>query len=224
MLLAMPDKAAPYNVQRILSEQMDDGSWKPGGQYLSMQKRGEADAKANAIRLHLLALGGVKASRNDVEVVTGKAKPQLAQKHQPTATESQVFRLQYARLNGDKQADVALTTALIRQQRGDGGWSSILGENMSDALATGQVIWALQPSHDPKAREAVTKAVAWLLRTQKSDGSWEMDYTHVSKIDRSAPERAKSIKEVTAIYAYWATGWATIGLLQGLPPVRPITD
>ncbi|MBL9115390.1 MAG: hypothetical protein JNJ83_10330 [Verrucomicrobiaceae bacterium] len=224
MLLAMPDKAAPDHIERILSEQKNDGSWKPGGQYLSMQKRGEADANANAIRLHLLALGAARTSSSDVDVVTSKAKKQLTQASTPTATESQVFRLQFARLAGDKKDDVALTTALIRQQRGDGGWSSVIGENMSDALATGQVIWALHTSQDAKVRNAVTKAVAWLLRTQRPDGSWEMDYAHISKIDRSAPEKSKSIKEVNDIYVYWGTGWATIGLLQGLPLAQPMTD
>ena len=104
------------------------------------------------------------------------------------------------------------------QQRGDGGWSSFIGENMSDVLATGQVLYALHaPASDPGTAEAIARAQRWLLKTQRDDGSWPVDITHISKMDRSAPAKAKSFKEATAIYAYFGSGWATIGLLRSVP-------
>ena len=93
-----------------------------------------------------------------------------------------------------------------------------MGENQSDPLATGEVLYALQPSSsDPPTAEAIARAQHWLLKTQRDDGSWPIDITHISKIDRSAPAKAKSLKDATGIYTYWGTSWATIGLLQGVP-------
>ncbi|HEY2572663.1 MAG TPA: hypothetical protein VGH65_01300, partial [Verrucomicrobiaceae bacterium] len=61
----------------------------------------------------------------------------------------------------------------------------------------------------------------WLIKTQRDDGSWTIDINHISKTDRSAPEKAKSFQDATGIYTYWGTAWATLGLLQGVPAKAP---
>jgi len=65
--------------------------------------------------------------------------------------------------------------------------------------------------------EAITRAQHWLLSTQRDDGSWPIDISHISKIDRSAPAKRKTLKNAIDIYTYWGTAWATIGLLQAVP-------
>jgi len=62
-----------------------------------------------------------------------------------------------------------------------------------------------------------SRAQQWLVKTQRDDGSWPIDITHISKTDRSAPAKAKSFKDATGIYTYFGSGWATIGLLQAVP-------
>ena len=62
--------------------------------------------------------------------------------------------------------------AVARAQRGDGGWAQIDGL-ASDAYATGSALVALHeagglPSNDPAYR----RGVAFLVRTQKDDGTW----------------------------------------------------
>ena len=89
---------------------------------------------------------------------------------------------------------------------------------MSDAHATGEALYALQPSaSDPATAEAIARAQQWLVKTQREDGSWPSDFTRISKGDRSAPSKAKSAKDAERIYTYFGSGWATIGLLQAVP-------
>lgn len=132
--------------------------------------------------------------------------------------ESLVFRTLYARRFGKPDEAGTLAKDILKRQRGDGGWSYILGENMSDVLATGQVLYVLQENAtDPAKANAIARAEHWLLQTQRADGSWPIDITHISQVDRSDPAKAKSFKDATGIYTYWGCAWATLGLLQGVP-------
>jgi hypothetical protein len=217
MKLAMPDRPAPELTKIIAADQQPDGSWKPAGQFTG-QKRGTPDAQANSTRIFLLALATPDAAAPEAEAARAKAAAFLAKKDASTSIESLVFRTIYARSTGAAAEADALRAQILKQQRGDGGWSYIVGENMSDAHGTGQALLALQPSaSDPATAQAVARAQRWLVQTQREDGSWPSDFTRISKGDRSAPEKAKSAKDATMIYTYFGSGWATIGLLQGVP-------
>ncbi|MBX7208777.1 MAG: hypothetical protein K1X78_10725 [Verrucomicrobiaceae bacterium] len=218
MILALPERPAPELVKLLAADQQTDGTWKPAGQFSTMQMRGAADAQANATRLSLIALATAPSAANESEAAHQKAGIVLQKKDAPTSMESMVFRALFARRGGKPEEAGTLTKDIIKQQRGDGGWSSFIGENMSDPLATGQVLHLLQGSaSDGASADAIARAQHWLLKTQRDDGSWLSDITHISKIDRSAPARAKSFKDATEIYHYWGSAWATIGLLQGMP-------
>ena len=221
MKLAIPGRPSPEITAVLLAEQKPDGSWKPAGQFADMQKRGTPDAQANATRLLLLALATPHAQPEaaaQLETARTKAAALLAKKDAPTSTESLVFRTLYSRSLGETKDADALRGQILGQQRGDGGWSSFIGENMSDPLATGQVLCALHgPAPDPRTAGAIARAQLWLVKTQREDGSWPIDITHISKMDRSAAAKAKSFADATAIYTYFGSGWATIGLLQSVP-------
>lgn len=220
MLLAMPGRAAKAHLERVTSEQKPDGSWKPGNQFIGMQKRGEPDAVANALRLHLIALQSAAKPSEMKDKALARCAPLLQKKETPTTVESLVFRLDHARQSAKTEEAEKWQKTILQHQRGDGGWSSMIGANMSDPLATGQVLWALRDAAPGSAAAVATaKAQSWLLGTQSADGAWPIDITHISKIDRSAPAKAKSFKDATDIYRYWAAGWAAIGLLQSLPVV-----
>ena len=218
MILAMPERPAPELTKLLAADQKPDGTWSPAGQFATMQKRGEPDAKATSTRLSLIALGIPQSANPQADAARAKAGAMLQKKDASTSMESLVFRTLYARRFGSPAEADALRKDILKQQRGDGGWSSFIGENMSDPLATGQVLYALQPSSsDPPTADAIARAQQWLVHTQRPDGSWPIDITHISKMDRSAPAKAKSFKDATGIYTYWGSGWATIGLLQGVP-------
>ncbi|MCX6849153.1 MAG: hypothetical protein NTY98_09560 [Verrucomicrobia bacterium] len=218
MILALPERAAPELTKLLAAEQKPDGSWKPAGQFSGMQKRGAGDAQANAVRLHLIALSTPHPAASEAAGVQTKAAPVLQKTDTPTTMESLVFRTLYARRFGKTEDAGALVKDIVKRQRGDGGWSYILGENMSDVLATGQVLYVLQENAtDPSAANAIARAQHWLLQTQRADGSWPIDITHLSQVDRSGPDKAKSFKDATGIYTYWGCSWAALGLLQGVP-------
>ena len=220
MKLAMPERATPELTKLIVDGQKPDGSWNPAGQFTS-QKRGNFDAQATSARIFLLALATPDAAAPEAEAARTKAAAFLAKKDAPGAPgslESLVVRLIYARSTGSSAEADALRGQILKQQRGDGGWSFIIGENMSDAHATGEALYALQASSpDPATGEAIAQAQQWLVKTQREDGSWASDFTRISKGDRSAPSKAKSAKDAERIYTYFGSGWATLGLLQAVP-------
>lgn len=221
LILAMPERPATDLAKLLVDNQQSDGGWKPAGQFAAMQKRGEPDAQANATRLVLLALAVQGAMSPAPASAHAKAAVMLQKKDPPTSMESLVFHAQYASRFGQPEKANALRGKIVKEQRGDGGWSSFIGENMSDPLATGQVLYALQASSsDPHTAQAIARGQNWLLRMQRDDGSWPIDITHISKVDRSGPKKKKSLKEVSELYTYWGSSWATIGLLQGVPIVK----
>ena len=217
MKLAMPERATPELTKMIVADQKPDGSWNPAGQFTG-QKRGNPDAQATSTRVFLLALASPDTAAPEAEAARTKAAAFLAKKDAPGSLESLVVRMIYARSTGNTADADTLRTQILKQQRGDGGWSFIIGENMSDAHATGEALYGLQASvSDPATAEAIARAQQWLLKTQREDGSWPSDFTRISKGDRSAPSKAKSAKDAERIYTYFGSGWATIGLLQAVP-------
>lgn len=68
----------------------------------------------------------------------------------------------------------ALASALLAQQRGDGGWAQLPGLK-SDAYATGQVIYALRVAAGwNRAEPGVERGIRFLLNTQLEDGTWHV--------------------------------------------------
>lgn len=222
LLLALPERPAPDLVNIVASKQGANGAWAPGGQFTGMQARGAPDATANSLHLFLLALATAPGAQAESGAALVKAAAALQKKDLPTSLESLAYGVLFADHFRQPQEASRLRTQIMKFQRGDGGWSSLLGTNQSDPLATGQALYALQPAmSDSKIADAIARAQNWLVELQHDDGSWPIDYTHISKVDRSASDKAKSRKDVTMIYTYWGTSWATLGLLQTVPISEP---
>ncbi len=91
----------------------------------------------------------------------------------PKETEDRAFRLLAMKESGSE--DEAVTQArkdLIDSRNADGGWPQVEGKP-SDAYATGSALVALHrggglPTDDP----IYTRGLAYLIGTQKEDGSW----------------------------------------------------
>ena len=62
---------------------------------------------------------------------------------------------------------------LLDLQRRDGGWSQTPFLE-SDAYATGQALYALHEVGVPASNPVMQRGVAFLLRTQRQDGSWHV--------------------------------------------------
>jgi ankyrin repeat protein len=106
------------------------------------------------------------------------------EKNQPLDIEDRAYQLMglaWAKAGASAQAHFA--AQLVSEQRADGGWGQ-LPRRPSDAYSTGQALVALQtagaaPAHQP----AIDRGIAFLIKTQKQDGSWHVR----SRIHDEAP-------------------------------------
>jgi hypothetical protein len=102
-----------------------------------------------------------------------------------TAKSAKIRQWLTANARGENQQDLcwrvligherqASVEQLLKRQNPDGGWSQTK-EMASDACATGQAIYALLSRGGiDQSAPAILKARDFLLKTQKSDGSWPM--------------------------------------------------
>ena len=97
--------------------------------------------------------------------------------------------------------------AFLRRQNKDGGWGQ-LADLPSDAYATGQALYVLNLAGVKKDREEVRRGVAFLVASQKEDGSWPMT-------PRAHPDATPSNNPVPI--TYFGSAWATLGLMRSLP-------
>jgi hypothetical protein len=96
---------------------------------------------------------------------------------------------------------------LLRRQNKDGGWSQ-LKELASDAYATGQALYILSLAGVKKDRAEIRRGVAFLVASQKEDGSWPMTrrgHAGVTPGPFSVP------------IIYFGSSWATLGLMRHVP-------
>ena len=101
-----------------------------------------------------------------------------------------------------------LIDQLLALQHNDGGWSQ-LKDAASDAYATGQVLYVLSVAGVKTDQAQVQRGVAFLVRTQKDDGSWPMtprSHTGATPATNPVP------------ITYFGSAWATLGLMRTVAP------
>jgi squalene cyclase len=138
------------------------------------------------------------------------------------------LRVLVAQRFGKPEEVQALVKQLLEQQEADGGWSqtrqnatealkdyegkktgpapAIPEKRPSDALATGQAIYALTRAGLDPEQPALQRALAYLVRTQTKDGSWRVPI--------------RSQKNSGTALSHYGTGWAALGLMQTLAPIK----
>jgi N-acyl-D-amino-acid deacylase len=95
---------------------------------------------------------------------------------------------------------------LVKRQNKDGGWSQVK-DAPSDAYATGQTLYFLNLAGVKNSDPAVSRGVAFLVKTQKDDGSWPMK-------SRAHPGEKPMTNPVPITYL--GSAWATMGLLRSV--------
>ncbi len=132
----------------------------------------------------------------------------------PRDNEDHALRLMGLVWGGASRATVAAAAkAMIGRQRPDGGWSQ-LSHIAPDAYATGQSLYALHLAGVSPADPAYRKGVAFLLQSQRKDGSWYVT-------SRTHPVQPLIDGGYPYINHQWisasAGAWSTMALLGSLP-------
>ncbi len=205
-----PDKTTELLAKNILQRQLKNGSWvapnaRPPLEYYSFSTTALA---VKGVQVYLPPV-----FHDEVQQRVAKAKAWLMN-NTPVANEEKAFQL-LGLLWSHSEKDFISKQAkkLLDAQHTDGGWSQ-LDSLPSDAYATGQSLYALNQSGQlPVDAPAYQKAVAFLLRTQKEDGSWNV--------------QTRSFPSVEYVYSGFPHGdnqfisaagsnWATMALLLAI--------
>lgn len=110
------------------------------------------------------------------------------------------------------ERSTAIRKELVGRQKPDGGWPCQADSPLSDAFATGQVLFALTTIANDHDRPIVARATHYLLQTQHPDGQWRVS-SHSIHSEKISDDYRKRTDDV---YSYWGTAWAVLGLLQTL--------
>lgn len=200
-------------VQHILDKQEANGSWNSYSVHPPILDSGE-----NSTLYVLLALlgkdGKSEPAAPDWAERKARALGYLAKVKPNEEVQTKLWRLllrkqlgataDAATLGGSMEADAK---AVMSQQHEDGGWGQTPALP-SDAYATGQVLYFLDAAGYAMDAPARDKAVAFLVKTQRTNGSWPM-----TSRQRLAPKKLPGSKDLEII-GYAGTAWAAMGLVS----------
>ena len=163
------DKTIQLLAIDIMRKQTLDGSWMSPGQRPPLEYY---SFTATALTVRNMPYYVPAILHDEIEQRIGKARNWLMQTR-PEANEEKVFQLLgLTWSHGDKEFIAQQAKKLLVMQHADGGWSQ-LDSLKSDSYATGQSLFALNQSGQLDITSAVyQKAIAFLLSTQLTDGSW----------------------------------------------------
>ncbi|HKY21851.1 MAG TPA: ankyrin repeat domain-containing protein [Vicinamibacterales bacterium] len=216
-----PDQVTDAITVNLMAQQRADGAWLTGAIARPPIEDGQIFRTALVIRA--LSLYGPPGRGPEIQARIARARAWLAKATPVTAEDRnmQLLGLHWAALPAglsavtqSAKADAALVKSMLARQRPDGGWAQ--SQHLSsDAYATGQTLYALAEASGMKSdHPAFKKGVAYLLSTQRADGSW-----YVSS--RSPKFQPYFDGGFPYGHDQWvssmATGWAATALAYALP-------
>jgi hypothetical protein len=209
------EAVTPEELDRIsghlLRHQESDGSW--AWSLAPAQNRPppffESDEVATLMAC--MALGPrVPAGAKQSEARAGREKAAAWLEKTAPGDDTQAAALRLLRKVRAREPAKALraeTGRLLARQNGDGGWSQLRGLP-SDAYATGQALYLLGLSGVKHDRAEIRRGAAFLVASQREDGSWPMT-------PRAHPGARPAANAVPI--TYFGSAWATLGLLRSVP-------
>jgi hypothetical protein len=230
----------PYEnvLKDLLNDQSPSGSWQSGGQsgnpediptgwalYALAAREGLMRSEDPALNPCMNAGPGLvrimNANNKALPNSRDKALEWLTSVREDKAkdlNEQIVVRLLVEKTYGKPERLKVRLGDLTARQNPDGGWTASPRLNkVSDAFATGQSLYALITSGVAVDDPAIRKGRDYLLRAQRNDGAWEVltpTFHPKTGKDRDA--------DTDAVYIFWGTAWATLGLLHTLPALSPV--
>lgn len=197
-------------VAGLVKSQKSDGSWEAAGQFLGQQRPKPETLEVVALWT-LLALAAVPESSAEKTAAEALGRRFVIGSKETNNTETLMLRAMLAAHDGNAELSRALRKRLIAAQHDDGGWGWLLDRPRSDAFTTGMVLYGLAYLGDVGKEPAVARAQRYLFQQQRNDGVWSLVGKTISANTR------EDTKQSDAIYTYWTTGWAVLGLLKTMP-------
>jgi hypothetical protein len=205
-----PDKARQALLEGLRRTQQKDGIWTTSSQFHGI-KRPKPESNEINTRWALLALSAIDALPEPLVQAQARAQQAIKGSAPGASTESLMLHLLLAHKANREERSRELLAQLLQSQRADGGWAAFKDNPDSDALTTGQVLYALGTIGRGSADPGVANAWQYLLRTQQPDGSWLVPWLAFNV------ENKKDHREGDRVFSYWGTTWAVLGLLYTLP-------
>lgn len=188
-------------LQDIIKRQQPNGNW------LNVDNRTPIlESYATDALWVILALQSDvgNASKERTETLN-KALAWLKETKLPDSHQGKVFTILLKLRTGSSRKDVQpLLDELLSMQQADGGWRQT-SQMTSDAYATGQSLYVLSLAGYQTDAPEINRAIDFLTKTQKPDGSWPMVARRASD-----DQPAKLLTPITAA----ASSWAVIGLVK----------
>jgi hypothetical protein len=209
-----PDASTEAAVELLLADSKDLDHWTPA---IPRPPTGASHFTATYLALRGLRAWGTAGQKERIAKRIAIVREWLL-KATPKDTEDRVSHLRALREVGIQGKLVQeVMQDLLRRQRSDGGWGQ-LDEMDSDAYATATALLALhQAGGLPSSDKVYQRGVAWLLKSQRSDGTW-LVHTRSMPIQKYFESGFPHGKHQFISMA--ATGWAVTALARTLPEAR----
>jgi len=190
-------------LKTVQSEQSDNGSWST---WPETRPPIFGNSDESLTLLATLALMPAAAGDDAAKTVRDKAINWLAETKTDDDPQSVALRLVlWKRLGRPTEEWQPLVKRIKDRQNADGGWSQAK-DMASDAWATGQALYALANAGLKADDPIVARGHAFLVKTQRDDGSWPM----TSRPTKPGAAGAKNLIPITGA----GSAWAVLGLVR----------
>jgi hypothetical protein len=206
-----PDATSEAVVEYLLQRNRDLDHWRASGNRPPSEA---SDFSPTYLALRALRHWGAPTQQERIRKRIAAVRPWLLETSAKD-TEDRVFRLWALQAAGAEEKDVqAAVQELVQTQNKDGGWKQT-EELESDAYATGSALVALhETGHMAVSGAAYQRGVAFLLQTQRPDGSW-LVHTRSRPVQTYYESGFPHGKDQFISMA--ASGWATTALALACP-------
>ena len=200
---AISQKGMKLLLKTVKSDQTENGSWSSWPE-TRPPILGNSDESMTALAT-LAVLPAAANGDDEAKVVRDKGIRWLTETKTDGDPQSIAMRLVLWPRVGRPAAEWEPLIRRIKEcQNADGGWSQAK-EMASDAWATGQAMYALAHAGIKSDERVIARARAFLIRTQRVDGSWPM----MSRPVKPGGEGCKSLIPITGA----GSAWAILGLV-----------
>ncbi|HEX5109590.1 MAG TPA: ankyrin repeat domain-containing protein [Vicinamibacterales bacterium] len=209
-----PDAATDALARYLKRRQFADGGWRVATQRPPIES---SDIEVTALSLRALRVYAPPPFKAEYERAVQRASAWLV-KSQPAKNEDRVYLLLGLGWAGANRTVLRqAASALIAQQRDDGGWGQI-PTLASDAYATGQALTALAETGMVTPSDPVyERGVRFLLGSQLQDGSW---YVRTRAIPVQPYFDSEFPHGQDQFISAAATNWATMALMFAADAAR----